>query len=359
MNLVFLIPVLILWCSICEWLLHRFIMHNTLFGIKYPYETHAKVHHVVFKADETYQLQKVEDKKTIPMAWWNGVVIATLSSLPLLYFGLKFFLLNFVIAYCYYLVYETLHWYMHLPKRRFVEYRNWYKKLNGHHILHHRYTNKNFNVVLPFADWLFGTLLKKSPIKFAQVKESYCVPNLQPVEVIKKNSISFAWILWLFKKLSYHPKKIITALVTALLVWLASFLHLPNLPFLSFLPLPAKQEQKQEQKPEQKKEIVTQTNYVTSTNTVSLTNNVTATNYVTQTNFVTETKYVTNFVMQPIVVTNTIIKEVPVTVTNVLVIKNNTGNNTNNRNSVINGPAFFLSEDFNTFMQNQQLNQNR
>ncbi len=171
---------LTLWCSICEWLLHRFIMHKPSFGLRYAYNAHHKVHHVIFKADKSYHLQKKSDKNTIPMAWWNGVVIAFLSSLPLTIIGWKYFFINYVVALCYYGVYETLHWYMHLPKRRKIEYRNWYRKLNGHHILHHRYTNKNFNVVLPFADLIFGTLVKKSPVKFKQVKPSYCVPNLQP-----------------------------------------------------------------------------------------------------------------------------------------------------------------------------------
>jgi len=36
------------------------------------------------------------------------------------------------------------------------------------------------NVVLPFADWLFGTLLLRSPVKFKQCGETYCVPNIQP-----------------------------------------------------------------------------------------------------------------------------------------------------------------------------------
>ena len=171
----------ILWCSICEWSLHRFVMHKPFLGFRYAYNAHHKVHHVIFKADESYQLQKEEDKKTIPMAIWNGPVIALLAGLPWLIFGYKYFLLTFVVAYCYYLVYETLHWYMHLPRRRKIEYRTWYRKLNGHHILHHRYTNKNFNVVLPFADLIFGTLVKRSPVKFKQVKPSYCVPNLQPI----------------------------------------------------------------------------------------------------------------------------------------------------------------------------------
>ena len=172
----------ILWCSICEWLLHRFVMHKPFLGLRYAYNAHHKVHHVIFKSDESYQLQSEEDKKTIPMAWWNGIVISTLTALPWFIFGYKYFILTFIVSMCYYGVYETLHWYMHLPKKRKIEYKTWYRKLNGHHILHHRYTNKNFNVVLPFADLIFGTLLKKSPVKFNQVRPSYCVPDLQPKE---------------------------------------------------------------------------------------------------------------------------------------------------------------------------------
>jgi len=46
--------------------------------------------------------------------------------------------------------------------------------------LYHRSMQKNYNVVLPFADLIFGTLLLRSPIKFNQCSETYCVPNVQP-----------------------------------------------------------------------------------------------------------------------------------------------------------------------------------
>lgn len=171
---------LILWCSICEWCLHRFVMHRPLLKFDYAYVAHTKVHHHVFKYDETYHCQKDDDKSTIPMAWWNGLVIASLAGLPMFVFGYKMFLLTFVIALCYYGVYETIHWYMHLPNRRSIEYRWWFRKLNGHHLLHHRYMYKNYNVVLPFADFIFGTLLLRSPIKFGQCKATYCLPDVQP-----------------------------------------------------------------------------------------------------------------------------------------------------------------------------------
>lgn len=180
MTILLYIPLLICWCSICEWLLHRYLMHRSLLSFDYAYTAHTKVHHHIFKYDESYHCQQDSDKKTIPMAWWNGVVISLLAALPMLIFGYKIALLTFAVSYCYYGVYEFIHWCMHLPKRRNVEYRWWFVKLNGHHLLHHRYMNKNYNVVLPFADYIFSTLLLRSPIKFGQCKPTYCVPDVQP-----------------------------------------------------------------------------------------------------------------------------------------------------------------------------------
>ena len=61
---------LILWCSICEWSIHKFVMHKPPFNFTYAYNAHTKVHHSIYKADETYHAQDGDDGKKIPMAWW-------------------------------------------------------------------------------------------------------------------------------------------------------------------------------------------------------------------------------------------------------------------------------------------------
>ncbi len=43
--------------------------------------------------------------------------------------------------------------------------------------------HKNLNVVLPLCDLLFGTLLVRSPVKFAQATGP-AVPDVQPREQI-------------------------------------------------------------------------------------------------------------------------------------------------------------------------------
>lgn len=174
----------IAYASYFEWALHKYVMHRPVPGFTYPFKTHAVVHHQIFRADHSYHLSREEDKVTIPMAWWNGPALVLLGSLPFalvawiagqggIYLGAATALL------AYYAAYERIHWCMHLPKNRRVEFSKIFRLLNGHHLLHHRYHQKNFNVVLPLADLCFGTLLLRSKIKFPQA-QGPSVPDVQP-----------------------------------------------------------------------------------------------------------------------------------------------------------------------------------
>jgi len=175
----------IVYASLCEWMLHRYVMHRPLPGFRYPFERHTLVHHHKFKADDTYHLIHKTDANTIPMAWWNGPVLIVLSSLPALSISALserwsvVFICALVVG-TYYGAYEYLHWCMHLPKARRVECFFLFRRLNGHHLLHHRYMGHNFNVVFPIWDLLFGTLLRRSPVRFAQA-QSPALPDVQPL----------------------------------------------------------------------------------------------------------------------------------------------------------------------------------
>jgi len=197
---VFLALAYFVYFSLEEWILHKYVMHNIKLkkiGEKWPklrflyyaYHSHDEVHHDKFKSDKTYHLPEGADEKStlIPMAWWNGHFLVIVGSIPT--FIVSFFvgnwwisLLSICVGYVYYGVYEYLHWCFHLPKKRRIE-KGWiFQKLNGHHLLHHRYKKtKNFNVVFPFWDWIFRTLLSRSPIAFKQAK-GQSVPDVQPIE---------------------------------------------------------------------------------------------------------------------------------------------------------------------------------
>lgn len=174
----------IILASFFEWTLHRFVMHKPLGKFDYSFRAHAIVHHGIFKADHTYHLIEEKDKETIPMAWWNGPVLIACCMIPATllawWMGSWQFAVGALVAFiAYYGTYEYIHWCMHLPKSRRLE-KSWlFYRLNGHHLLHHRYMHKNFNVVLPLADLLLGTLLLRSKIQFAQA-QGPAVPNVQP-----------------------------------------------------------------------------------------------------------------------------------------------------------------------------------
>jgi len=172
------------YSSVFEWLLHKFMMHRPMGPFTYPFKAHALVHHRIFKSDHTYHLINEKDKETIPMAWWNGPTLISAAMLPFvlaaLLIGHWSFLWGGILACSvYYGAYEYMHWCMHLPRKRHVERSGIFFRLNGHHLLHHRYMNKNFNVVLPLADLCFGTLLLRSKVHFRQAVGP-SVPNVQP-----------------------------------------------------------------------------------------------------------------------------------------------------------------------------------
>ena len=171
------------YASFFEWVLHKYVMHKPVPFFSYPFRAHAITHHGTFKSDHTYHLQRKEDRRTVPMAWWNAPVMWLLHVGPVL--GMQF-LIDRPIAWgslfalvCYYAAYEYMHWCMHVPRKRNIERSGVFFRLNGHHLLHHRYMGKNLNVVLPLADLVFGTLVRRSPIKFAQ-PTGPSIPNVQP-----------------------------------------------------------------------------------------------------------------------------------------------------------------------------------
>jgi hypothetical protein len=149
--------------SFFEWTFHKYLFHSPKF-IRATYEAHAIVHHQTYKGDDTYDLPspKDPDGKHIMMDWFAlplfvGVhilpiwAVQKLTGIPMLWGGLS------AIA-VYYLGYETLHYFMHVPRDRWIERTRVFKFLNEHHRIHHKYPNKNLNVLVPFADTCLRTL---------------------------------------------------------------------------------------------------------------------------------------------------------------------------------------------------------
>lgn len=181
--------------SFAEWILHFKLMHKARSWCSYPFKTHAITHHGLFKADATYHIQQHteahEHGDKITMAWWNAPIITFIPVIPFLLLAWAtsiwpLFWIAYVCSWLYYATYEFIHYCMHLPKLpkpRLIERMPLYIWLNGHHLLHHRFMHKNFNVVFPFADWCLGTLVRRSHVEFEQPRGP-AVPDVQPVRKV-------------------------------------------------------------------------------------------------------------------------------------------------------------------------------
>jgi hypothetical protein len=184
MTILLFFTVGIAYASLFEWILHRFVMHRPVGRFRYAYEAHAQTHHNRFRADGSYHLgDHPHDLATIPMAWWNGPVLIAVSSAPFWAAGWLLGLWSLPASVtaaiaCYYVTYEYIHWCMHKPAGRWFERTRLFQFLNGHHLLHHAWQGKNYNVVLPLWDWILGTLIRRAPKAFPQPGPP--TPDVQP-----------------------------------------------------------------------------------------------------------------------------------------------------------------------------------
>ena len=83
----------------------------------------------------------------LPIFW----AVQRLTHIPMILPGL-------VAITLYYAGYEALHYFMHVPRDRWIEKTRVFKFLNEHHRLHHKDDTKNLNVLIPIADLTLGTM---------------------------------------------------------------------------------------------------------------------------------------------------------------------------------------------------------
>jgi len=150
----------VVYASTAEWTIHRFLMHRPLMRLKHFYKGHAKVHHVVYQGDESYFVG-TRPRRDLTFAWW-AMPFPVAFHLPMLAaIGIWVawpLAAGMLVAFILYQTsYETLHYFMHFPANRWVERRWLFQWINNHHRQHHVKHGTNLNVVLPLADFVFGT----------------------------------------------------------------------------------------------------------------------------------------------------------------------------------------------------------
>lgn len=148
------------YASFFEWFFHRFVMHRVAGPLRHIYKGHAQIHHGVYQGDRSY-VAGDRNPEEVTFGWWLMPVVP-LAHVPhavglYFLFGLPsaFGLMTGVILYQ--VIYEYLHFCMHVPQKRWIERRSGFRWVSDHHLQHHRKNMTNLNVFFPLADFVLRT----------------------------------------------------------------------------------------------------------------------------------------------------------------------------------------------------------
>jgi hypothetical protein len=158
------VPAALVFFSWGEYTVHRNFGHRKHPLGKLFYARHTGDHHSFF-VETRMPYEEQRDFRVILFPGWLVVVYSLLLALP------AFLVLSFIstslgalvaatLLFAY-LTYEIFHTTQHLPDTNPITKLPWIRMMRKHHALHHRrdlMTSKNFNLVFPLMDWLYGTL---------------------------------------------------------------------------------------------------------------------------------------------------------------------------------------------------------
>ncbi|MDT7042865.1 hypothetical protein [Candidatus Nitronereus thalassa] len=164
--------------SFIEHQVHKWLMHRrSIAAFKHTFEAHAIVHHKnhYSKIFSDAPVPPGEDKE-IRLTIRKAPIKALPVAMCLAFFswlGAAIFIATFVFHHW---VWNNIHLEMHKPEQRAFSHWRLYQFLARYHWLHHRYPDKNFNVVFPLADFVLGTLAHATPTDLQDIHEQIGSP---------------------------------------------------------------------------------------------------------------------------------------------------------------------------------------
>jgi len=161
------VPLALLFFNLCIYVVHRFLGHRKQPFARMFYARHTGDHHSFFVPGHmTYE--EPRDWRVILFPAWLIVLHSLVMALPLWWLIKP---LNANVAALFasctilgYLAYEVFHACEHLPAGHPLARLPWIRQMRRLHELHHRrelMQTRNFNIVLPLMDYLFGTLYRE------------------------------------------------------------------------------------------------------------------------------------------------------------------------------------------------------
>ncbi len=159
--------------SFVEWWVHRTLMHRrplpkSWYRLSYlaaTFENHAVLHHQKFYEIYDYEPDPVGRELNIRFQW-SDLLTSNLLLLPLhaAYWSVSpvgsVALVSMLL--CYMFSWNALHAEMHMPTNGWAFRNPGFRFLNRHHYMHHMHPGRNYNVVFPLPDYLFGSVVHPS-----------------------------------------------------------------------------------------------------------------------------------------------------------------------------------------------------
>lgn len=151
--------------NLVEYWMHRGPMHHPTHFLRSIFERHALRHHRYFACDD----MAIASHRDLHAVLFPQVLLISFATIALV-LGLLIGMLSspsvtFEFAICcmaYYLIYEMLHLFYHLPGAHRVPVLGYLARL---HRIHHNPNERlcNFNLTFPLFDWIMGTLDDTDP----------------------------------------------------------------------------------------------------------------------------------------------------------------------------------------------------
>jgi hypothetical protein len=175
-----------------EWALHRYVMHRLrdIYAVRAIYDRHTRNHHQYF-TDNDATFHTVKEFRIVFFPWRVLAVLA-IGGGAIAYVVGQLVNANagyvvFITMIGHYMVYETLHFFCHVPDNWFVRNMPFVNTIRRHHIAHHNMgimMHVNMNLTFPIADWAMGTSdLRRGLLGhlFNGMDERYVKEELKPV----------------------------------------------------------------------------------------------------------------------------------------------------------------------------------
>jgi len=178
--------------SFAEFTIHRHLMHRqrlpawvyrVLPDLRAQFKNHAVLHHGTYYREFDHEPDPEGKTFNVRILWGDSLrlVITFLPVMAALWFLVSWLsaltFLTMLVGHN--LLWGVVHMQMHVPAAdSWVGRTAYFRFISRHHFMHHQQTGKNYNVVVPLADFVIGRVARR---KVSDVREmlrlGYLVPR--------------------------------------------------------------------------------------------------------------------------------------------------------------------------------------